>query len=378
MKHVYEAASVLRKSVLNATKWTFEGKFDDISEEHIPQIVTTFFRWLLTGPKTVINKESKMKDVAKRASHLAQMTISSVYTDRQVREKKANTFSSHRSRLMPHQVANGVVMRQKYRDKQGIRFLSETGDSVPPSWLLTLEYRIANTVLENIIKNGGFYVPIDFVKDRFIFMATDNCDFKEDTLSGKDTSHVTALSIYQRKEAGDLCSGIKLSPKSKCEKLLFEEIIPIKKCSMPKSPKPLQSSYPNANLFDNPILHCISEDVSLFTCKAIIRNHLDTQLGLLTVNDILKFSGIDNSNAIDILVQERPCKIPPWSAFNSLITYNMPTTRTATLPLINAPAHEFNTLLTVLMQAQGINTKIVGPDRKTVISMDLGLYVPAK
>ena len=117
-------------------------------------------------------------------------------------------------------------------------------------------------MLENIIKNGGFYVPIDFVKDRFIFMATDNCDFKEDTLSGKDTSHVTALSIYQRKEAGDLCSDIKLSPKSKCEKLVFEEIIPIKKCSMPKSPKPLQSSYPNANLFDNPILHCISEDVS--------------------------------------------------------------------------------------------------------------------
>ena len=105
---------------------------------------------------------------------------------------------------------------------------------------------------------------------------------------------------------------------------------------------------------------------------------MDTQLGLLTVEDILEFSGSDATNEIDILVEERPCKIPPWSAFNSLTTLIMPTTRIAILPLINAPAHEFNTLLTVLMQAQGIDIKIVGPNRKTVISMDLGLYLPAK
>ena len=39
---------------------------------------------------------------------------------------------------------------------------------------------------------------------------------------------------------------------------------------------------------------------------------------------------------------------------------------------------EWNTLLTVLMQTQAINTKVVGPDRKTVISLDMGLYQPAK
>ena len=57
MKHVYEAASVLRKSILNAPKWIFEETFHDITEEHVPQIVTTFFRWLLAGPKTTINKD---------------------------------------------------------------------------------------------------------------------------------------------------------------------------------------------------------------------------------------------------------------------------------------------------------------------------------
>ena len=30
------------------------------------------------------------------------------------------------------------------------------------------------------------------------------------------------------------------------------------------------------------------------------------------------------------------------------------------------------------MQAQGITAKVIGPDRKTVVSLDMGLYKPAK
>ena len=41
--------------------------------------------------------------------------------------------------------------------------------------------------------------------------------------------------------------------------------------------------------------------------------------------------------------------IPTWSAFNSLIASELlPITRVGTPPLIAAPAHEWNTLLTVL------------------------------
>ena len=43
-----------------------------------------------------------------------------------------------------------------------------------------------------------------------------------------------------------------------------------------------------------------------------------------------------------------------------------------------APAHEWNTLLTVLMQVQTINVQVISHQRKTVISLDLGLYMLAK
>ena len=53
-------------------------------------------------------------------------------------------------------------------------------------------------------------------------------------------------------------------------------------------------------------------------------------------------------------------EVPVWSGFNSLVSDAMPVTRIGPPPLIAAPAHDWQTLLTVLMQAQ---------NRKTVISL---------
>ena len=84
----------------------------------------------------------------------------------------------------------------------------------------------------------------------------------------------------------------------------------------------------------------------------------------------------------DVRVQQeydcRQSKVPVWSAYNSVVSETMPVTRVGTPPLIAAPAHQWNTILTVLMQAQAINAKVVDQQRKTVISLDMGLYMPAK
>ena len=43
-----------------------------------------------------------------------------------------------------------------------------------------------------------------------------------------------------------------------------------------------------------------------------------------------------------------------------------------------APAYEWQTLLTILTQAQDISVKVVGSERKTVVTLDMGLHKPAK
>ncbi|KAK3732470.1 hypothetical protein QZH41_003775 [Actinostola sp. cb2023] len=58
---------------------------------------------------------------------------------------------------------------------------------------------------------------------------------------------------------------------------------------------------------------------------------------------------------------------------------SMPVTRIGSPPMIAASAYEWNTLLTTLLQAQAFTTKVVGRERKTVISgLDMSLYQPAK
>ena len=89
----------------------------------------------------------------------------------------------------------------------------------------------------------------------------------------------------------------------------------------------------------------------------------------------------DNDAFLLLEVQETATRgntgIPTWSAYNlSIPSVVLPTTRVGTAPLIAAPAHEWSTLLTVLMQSQGINSKVMGSDHRTVISLDFGLYKP--
>ena len=70
--------------------------------------------------------------------------------------------------------------------------------------------------------------------------------------------------------------------------------------------------------------------------------------------------------------------IPTWAAYHSLLSKSQPITRVCVLPLLQAPASEWSTLLTVLKQAQNINTSVIGPNRKTVITLDMQLYEKAK
>ena len=83
-------------------------------------------------------------------------------------------------------------------------------------------------------------------------------------------------------------------------------------------------------------------------------------------------------NAGRIENDEDQARVPVWSGYNSLVNKALPVTRVGAPPLVAHPPHEWNTLLTVLMQAQNISTIVAGSERKTVISLDMGLYLPAK
>ena len=60
-----------------------------------------------------------------------------------------------------------------------------------------METPLANAEVENTKQCQGLYVP--FLKNcTFVFFASDNTDFAEDTADGKGTTHGTVTAIYQK------------------------------------------------------------------------------------------------------------------------------------------------------------------------------------
>ena len=69
--------------------------------------------------------------------------------------------------------------------------------------------------------------------------------------------------------------------------------------------------------------------------------------------------------------------IPGWTGFNQLLSTVKPqVTVVGPLPIVNAPAHEFETLWTVILRCKAMTHLRNG--KFTVITMDEGLYNKAK
>ena len=182
-------------------------------------------------------------------------------------------------------------------------------------------------------------------------MCVDNSDFSEDTPDGKNTLHATAMVVFQRKRTKDHETILEIDATMRT-KSLPQQSIPdteILQCYIPKNVQPKCSAY---TLDTTP-----SNDVT----KKAEQNDLAWSVG----NSIIR-SRLEQ------------VKIPTWAPYNSqVLSLTHQLTTVSMMPLLAAPAHEWSTMLTVLMQAQKITAVVMGENHKTVITFDLQLYEKA-
>ena len=278
-------------------------------------------------------------------------------SDRQCKNKKSEKLKS--SREMPQQLAVGLAVHQAVRSKKIVNILNGFGMSCEYNKLVRIESQIENIVLERMQANGGIYLPPDIVKGRHVFFAIDNVDFSEDTPDGKRNLHGTAMAIYQQCQPDDKEPDLILSANAPNTCSIHElppSLTELLHCPNPP-PRPQSTTYPTFNIDtdEQPLLDLSTPDVTLLYGRT-------TQRSLLANTD----GSLQELN------------VPPWSAYQSMVSSALPVTRVGSPHLIAAPAHEWSTMLTVLKQSQDIKTAVVGPSRKTVITLDLGLYQPAK
>ena len=118
---------------------------------------------------------------------------------------------------------------------------------------------------------------------------------------------------------------------------------PLMKCSMSTKAKPQSPTYETFVVGKN-------NDV-------VIQYRVDDMVWLISKAMGTKSAEMDGE---DIAIPQ--AYVPTQAAYHSLISRSKPLTRVCVLPLLMAPASDWSTLLTVLKQAQHINTAVVGPD----------------
>ena len=171
----------------------------------------------------------------------------------------------------------------------------------------------------------------------------------------RNTLHGTAIAIFQKCHDNDLPLDVKLTSPAKDRSLKNLPRNVLLECPKPVS-QPQYSTYPK---FSATVQHSETVKASLPDITWMLGRTIEVK-----------------TEEQDVTLYEN--NLPPWAGYHSLLNDKLPATRVGAPPLIPAPAHEWSTLLTVLKQAQSINVQVVGPQRKTVISLDMGLYKPAK
>lgn len=264
-------------------------------------------------------------------------------------------LASRGRKLTPKHVGLGLTIHQATRSKELVQLLYSAGHSVSYETVLRIDNTIANDVLEKYKNNGNVFVPRNFSREttaEYTRYAVDNIDINEETLSGMGTFHATQVAAFRRKEEGEE-SGTEVR-------------------ITPKSSRRLEVELPNQ-------LHELDE-VVVKNKPEPVNQEAKEEWYAPDKNKINESNKKELSWILGRLSQQRPelQKIPGWSGFNQLTTDKEPpeVTIVGPMPIINALAHEFETLWTVILRCKAMTALRGG--KYTVVTMDEGLYNKAK
>jgi len=232
MKILYKAAAVLRNATKKADRWNFSGSFT-VKDNQMTKELYSFFRWVLEGPNTSLSTAQKYVQVNRHATSLAQSTVSSWLSDRQVSNRKANAL--RQTREMPQQLAVGLAISHSIRSKRLVNMLHGFGVTVRYERLLRVETQLANAVTRRMFLNGNVYFPPDVVHGNHVYFAVDNIDFAVDTLGGKHTLHAIAMAIYQQCEPTDVTRVVEVKGAAKDRSLSDPSVITAELLLCPKN-----------------------------------------------------------------------------------------------------------------------------------------------
>ena len=253
----------------------------------------------------------------------------------------------------PKHVGIGVTVHQATRSKELVQLLHAAGHSISYETVLQLDNAIANDTLQRYNTNGNMIVPRNFTetsRSTYTRYAIDNIDINEETLSGMGTFHATQSAAFRRMNEEERKGHLNIN-------LTGSRIL--------NAPSDLHQLEPVniVNEKPEPVFPIVTKESWYKPDRRLIDDAFKKDLAWILTR----------------MAQQRPevQTIPGWTGFNQALSKSdeKPTV-VGPLPIVNAPAHEFETLWTVILKCQAMTHLRHG--LYSVITLDEALYCKAK
>lgn len=399
-------AHILRQELLNLRKWSFTGSFEDFEN---PPLLQFFLTHLLFGKHSNKISATRDEEADKTVDVACQVLIQNLHSDRQVKLQPKTDAGFRQTIQTPLSLGLPLAIHSRIRDKNLVSNLSDVYIGSDYKKILDLEKRVEQAVLQRMKDAGGFCLP-DFAKRGVnVWFAVDNIDLLEDTPTGQNTFHGTVIVMNQRAEDGDpvndplvipdrlaaTCSSLAIKymqePIIRTKPIRFNEYTLSKRMNLLSTE--FSRTWALANYFSDDNL---DQKLSSQMVGTQDNHELDLpeEQGVQATPDNEEhLQGRDvgdgeTANSSILTVNERGrkdrniCKeavMPTWAATKSLLLSSSSPERGRTnteviAPLFKTSPTDYATLYTVLMLTQGISASVVGPDRRTLITLDLDLY----
>ena len=207
--------------------------------------------------------------------------------------------------------------------------------------ILQVDTNLADSVLKSLDPTTGGVMPPNLVREKFVHFSADNIDILDETRDGKSTFHATQIAAWQRgAETNSTLEDLK--PSSKQSLTVPESMAKIYPVEVKRS-SPVFARAVQKEWFD------AVEDGKDSVCTA---EAADMAFYMLRHKGVIK-SG--------------------WTEFNQLLSQNeQEVTTIGYLAILQAPAHEFHTLNTVVKRCMHKSAAL--GQQQTVITVDQALF----
>ena len=347
-------AKELRKSMFHCTNWKFMGDFNYES----PLQLRYFLKLILFGEETTDLTEAKLNEINQTVSILSQLVAVNFKSNKSVRESTVDFVNTNeikkQRKYFQNQTPVSVGLGMLLHGSTGMRSIVDDTSDLN----ITCKYQIIKKIECEMLKevkkcnvtDDGIYIPRNMSLSIRPFFAVDNTDFQRSSKDGKGELHGTLIVMYQNNPEP---VGIHInfnyeeeneqSGENEVDESISEETFTykIQTCYPPKKPDTRVTKFRGTVYIEEKLFKTDDEAYALMqTC--------------------------DDGNLI-----------PTWKVYNSkLCEKSTKNTTYAMLPLLKTSPTDWSTLYTALKLCQGITTSII-PDKKTIITLDLQLYIKA-